>query len=177
MRNARRRIRVSIPDVPRPVLLTAGQLDLVCAHYSDGRLALALQGPWRTHVLRGPDASLMARRVLARLNDDVGSKTQLNDALHLVEAGIAAGEYLGVDPRRAVLQRKLGSDGSFLLSDMAPAARLALEMGLSEADEARALTGELRLLERQWKEADELARISDALTITDEVHRKVDDRS
>ena len=43
--------------------------------------------------------------------------------------------------------------------------RLAIEMWLSEEDEARALSGELALLERQWKEAEELAAIADGLSL------------
>ena len=78
------------------------------------------------------------------------------------------------DPRRAVNPTILASDGSFTLSDADGATRLAIEMWLSEEDEARALAGELKLLERQWKEAEELAKIADSLAVTDEVHRKVD---
>ena len=46
--------------------------------------------------------------------------------------------------------------------------RLAIEMWLSEDDEARALGGELALLERQWKEAEELAAIADGLVVAAE---------
>jgi hypothetical protein len=39
--------------------------------------------------------------------------------------------------------------------------RLALEMSLHEEDERRALEGELYLLEDRWREAEEVAAISD----------------
>ena len=40
---------------------------------------------------------------------------------------------------------------------------LALEMALHEESERRALEGELALLEAAWRDAEEIARISDAL--------------
>ena len=43
--------------------------------------------------------------------------------------------------------------------------RLALEMAAHEDTERQALAGELKLLERQWKQADELARIADSLAL------------
>jgi hypothetical protein len=43
--------------------------------------------------------------------------------------------------------------------------RLAVEMALHEEDERRALEGELWLLERRWKEAEEIAAISDDLLL------------
>ena len=52
---------------------------------------------------------------------------------------------------------------SFMLASLLPADRLAIEMWLSEEDEARALTGELAMLKRQWQEAEELAAIADRL--------------
>jgi len=54
---------------------------------------------------------------------------------------------------------------SFMLKALPNHDRLAIEMWLSEEDEARALAGELALLERQWKEAEELAAIADGLSL------------
>ena len=48
---------------------------------------------------------------------------------------------------------------------MPPSTRLAFEMALHEEQERRALEGELWLLERAWKEAEELAAISDDLLL------------
>ena len=43
--------------------------------------------------------------------------------------------------------------------------QLALEMALHEEDERRALEGELWRLEQAWKEAEEIAGISDSLLL------------
>ena len=43
--------------------------------------------------------------------------------------------------------------------------RVALEMALHEEQERRALEGELWILEQAWKEAEEIAAISDNLLL------------
>jgi hypothetical protein len=43
--------------------------------------------------------------------------------------------------------------------------RLALEMALHEEQERRALQGELKTLEAVWKQAEEIAAISDGLLL------------
>ncbi len=53
----------------------------------------------------------------------------------------------------------------YLLADLDPAVRLALEMASHEAEERLFLQGELWLLERTWREAEEVAAIADKLTV------------
>jgi hypothetical protein len=43
-----------------------------------------------------------------------------------------------------------------------------------EDAERAALAGELKLLEREWKAADQLAKIADDLAVSDEVHERFD---
>ncbi len=51
--------------------------------------------------------------------------------------------------------------------------RLAMEMSLHEEDERRALEGELRVLEDRWREAEEIAAISDNMFIPTAVDEKL----
>lgn len=51
------------------------------------------------------------------------------------------------------------------MSTLPKPTRLALEMALHEEHERRALEGELWLLERAWREAEEIAEISDNLLV------------
>jgi hypothetical protein len=51
--------------------------------------------------------------------------------------------------------------------------RLALEMVSHEDSERRALEGELHLLEEAWKEAEEIAGISDDLFLPSEVSTRL----
>jgi hypothetical protein len=58
------------------------------------------------------------------------------------------------------------SQGLFALSTPH---RLALEMSLHEEAERRALRGELRELERAWRDAEEIAGIADELLVPESV--------
>jgi hypothetical protein len=51
------------------------------------------------------------------------------------------------------------------INKMPKPTKLALEMGLHEEQERRALNGELWLLERAWEQAEEIAAISDNLLL------------
>ncbi|MYE17206.1 MAG: hypothetical protein F4Y07_12070 [Gemmatimonadetes bacterium] len=48
---------------------------------------------------------------------------------------------------------------------MPDSTRLALELALHEEQERRALEGELWILEKAWKEAEEIAAIADSLLL------------
>ncbi len=59
----------------------------------------------------------------------------------------------------------LGPARPYRVSTAKPALRLALEIAVNEELERRALAGEMALLEREWREAEELAAISDSLLV------------
>ncbi|MGH7593772.1 MAG: hypothetical protein ACRELE_07985, partial [Gemmatimonadales bacterium] len=56
------------------------------------------------------------------------------------------------------------------LKDLDARVRFALEMAAHEDTERTALAGELKLLEREWRAADELAKIADSLAVSAEGH-------
>lgn len=55
------------------------------------------------------------------------------------------------------------------INKMPKPTKLALEMALHEEQERRALEGELWMLEQAWREAEEIAAISDNLLLPDGV--------
>jgi hypothetical protein len=55
------------------------------------------------------------------------------------------------------------SDGTTLLDRLPKPVRLALEMAAHEDIERRAMEGELSILERAWKEAEQIAAIADSM--------------
>lgn len=59
------------------------------------------------------------------------------------------------------------------VASMSPVASIALEMALHEEQERRALEGELVELRAAWRNAEEMAQISDNLLIPDEIEDKV----
>lgn len=88
---------------------------------------------------------------------------QVDEAIRLLE--LTCGDpsrllsYVAGKPIRFTTRR------SFPLIEVAPEIRLALEMSAHEDTEQRALRGELKLLEREWREAEKVAAIADGLVV------------
>jgi hypothetical protein len=124
--------------------------------------------------VRGEDAMRVAAQLLPRVNQKGASKKQLKDAVAL------AAEYS--DPQ-AVFDRasRMASETweergkRTSLSAIKPELRLALEMASHEESERRAMEGELNILEDAWREAEEIAAISDDMFLPSEVSQNLND--
>jgi hypothetical protein len=142
------------------------KLSLFVSH--GGSAFLASTEP--TMTLVGDVARRAARNLLPRINASGGNADSVRDAVDLLEAAprsddvfadIAAlppGPVSGLVRLRARMRR---IEAGTALVDLPAAQRLALEMALHEDDERHALEGELATLEDRWKEAEEIAAISD----------------
>jgi hypothetical protein len=121
--------------------------------------------------LQGAEALDAARRVLPLINRSGARQSQVAEAVGILADSSGpsnlfvntAASWLSLSEER---QRKArwswNSDGAIgRISLLPPSVRLALEMSLHEDDERRALEGELALLEDRWREAEEVAAISD----------------
>ncbi|MCY3610778.1 MAG: hypothetical protein OXH51_04515 [Gemmatimonadetes bacterium] len=109
----------------------------------------------------GPEARRFAGAILPRMNSMGGTKETVQHAVGEIESlghperfllDVAAGDRF---------QDKKGVPG--YINKMPKPTKLALEMALHEEQERRALEGELWLLEQAWREAEEIAEISDNL--------------
>jgi hypothetical protein len=119
-------------------------------------------------ILGGDDAIRVARQLLPRINRLSGRPRDVTTAVAVLESSHGP-KYLferfsfpGESRRWADSDRKaehFASTGA--LVSLPPPVRLALEMSLHEDDERRALEGELAELEGRWREAAEIAAISD----------------
>ena len=202
VRSARRRVKVLFPELGRAITLKAAQIESAHIDLSVAEMRVLFHRPsilfhrpsmrkraatTETASVSGDEARLVARRIMAALNDTVGSSAHLSDAIRRLEPNTmeswirqaAAQAVPGKPGKRGWISGEppmerweAFGDHSLRLGALEPADRLAIEMWLSEEDEAKALAGELALLERQWKEAEELAKIADALAIPDEVNRR-----
>jgi hypothetical protein len=122
-------------------------------------------------VLSGDEAVRAARHLLPQINRAGGSKEHVADAVQALEKSGGTREYFAemADYYRSSASSRKRSfgrsgvpvDGAALIREMPPRVRLALEMSLHEEDERRALEGELSILEDRWREAEEVAAISD----------------
>lgn len=121
--------------------------------------------PWRMQLLEGStnfifygkDAERAAALLLPRLNLFGGSKEEVKDAINLIDRAGDPLEYVNLVTTS--LDARLGKPMRQLPYPM----RLALEMAAHEDSERRAMHGELKALELAWKEAEEIAAISDSL--------------
>jgi hypothetical protein len=141
----------------------------------------------------GEEGLRMANRIIPAINRAGARKHTVQEAVREIEEAGHPTEYL----RRASLDgagkdgnlwtRPMG-DGSWkplkekhlgLIQKLPGPSRLALEMALHEEQERRALQGELKALEMAWRQAEEIAAISDNLLLPEgtddflETHRQV----
>lgn len=120
-------------------------------------------------TLSGDDAVAALRRTMLLVNHKGASAKRLDDAhAVLADAGSAdalvrrAGALgLGLGKRAGDADAVTGADA------------LAFEMALNEESERRALEGELIVLERAWREAEEIAAIADALPFEEQIRRLI----
>ena len=121
----------------------------------------------------------VASIVVPAVNRFGGSRTTVADAVGADRAGrrpgavrraacAARGGTHGCSGPPAPFRRK-GRIGKTGLYGLTRIDRLGLEMALHEDAERRAMQGELALLEAAWRDAEEIAGISDNLLLPDNV--------
>jgi hypothetical protein len=145
---------------------------------SDFEIELPFAKPWWTTpgwsnplIFRGDEALRVARYVLPKINVQGAGKRVVRDAVDLLETAPRVHDMF----RQFAATRQVGDAHSWSdrarqiraerVAGLPAASRLALEMALHEDDERRALEGELAVLEARWKEAEEIAAISDSMFV------------
>jgi hypothetical protein len=122
-------------------------------------------------TLNGAAARGTLARVLVHVNVSGAPRPRTREAVAALERAGAADEYLARLVSRGALGfvRRFGrlrlvrQDGAAPSAPLAKVETLALEMALHDRAERQALGGDLQALEDAWREADEIARIADAL--------------
>ena len=106
----------------------------------------------------GGASARQVERAVALATEDPNPAVSFERATRLAVKKQASNEH-GIGPTLKVLPREL---------------RLALEMVSHEDSERRALEGELAVLEDAWREAEEIAGISDDLFLPDEITQQLE---
>lgn len=191
VRKRGRRLEIPRDDGP-PRIVTRGRLGHIhLVAEEDGPVSepgsddapgwsLEVRSPGYPALVIPPDLRNRALRLsLLELNKSIGRPAHVDKALdRVVRAG---------DPARlaGLAARALGEDRPWghhmgwpfrertALRAADPVLRLAVEIAANEEVERRALEGELQLLEREWREAEELAAISDDLLIPAWARRRI----
>lgn len=150
----------------------------------DGQLALDLRFKNGSERFVGREAERIASIIIPKVNRFGGSKKSVAEAVKEIESvGSAEGyiDYLTKFSRDYTRPSKRGrkyqryfreqewQQGDKGLFGLPGPHRLALEMALHEEAEHRAMQGELQELERAWREAEEIAAISDNLLVPSSV--------
>jgi hypothetical protein len=127
---------------------------------------LELRKGKKTEWFEGAEAQRLIGQVMPKINRNGGKQETVSYAVKEIEHVGHPEVFLHAVARGDRFIDKKGVPG--YVNKMPAPTKLALEMALHEEQERRALEGELWLLERAWKEAEEIAAISDSLLLPDE---------
>jgi hypothetical protein len=163
-------LKLKQPDLDKAKIISAGEGSDWIIELKKGKV----KRRWE-----GEEGLNMANRIIPAINRSGARKATVQDAVREIEEAGHPMEYL----RMASLEGR-GSDGNLwtrsegdgswkpikekhmgVIQRLPGHSRLALEMALHEEQERRALEGELRTLEAAWKNAEEIAAISDSLLL------------
>lgn len=152
---------------------------LIPADTAEGWRLRLPRGSQDSLELRGGDALRALRGVLPQVNARGGKPQQVRDSVREVERLGSAERVL----REAAVELESMENMSpqilwprarpSRISTAHPVIQLALEMAVNEETERRALEGELTLLEREWREAEELAAIADDLLLPQGIRERI----
>jgi hypothetical protein len=161
-------LNVREPDADATVMLPA-ERDREWGLRVSHRMVFAADSPWgwwnpmagstQTDI-RGEDALRAAAQLLPRLNRTGATKAQIARAVTLATQD--KDPSAGFERAARLAKRSWNNFGKGAMMKVLPVdVRLALEMTSHEESERRAMEGELYLLETAWREAEEIAAISD----------------
>lgn len=139
-------------------------------------------------VVRGAEAARVAAKLLPRVNHTGGRRATVAEAVALLDRAGSAAAVFRRASRYDLDAKRLRRFGRFdevesegvqpsTLSEFAKAPapiRLAVEMAAHEDQERQVMAGELEELTSQWKEAEEIAAISDDLTLPPALLERLD---
>jgi hypothetical protein len=128
----------------------------------------------RTTVVQGEEALRVVAQILPALNPWGASNSQLKEAITLVEQHRDTDAFFRAAAKTADRPSWIHPAGTRgTLQQLPFEILLALEMISHEESERRAIEGDLRILEEAWKEAEEIAAISDNLFLPAEISTRL----
>ncbi len=145
------------------------------------------QGSWSVYVkhsdgeevFAGDEAVRVTGLLLPGLNEMIGTKPVIDDAVSRIEAAGDPETFLGgvADEVRRQTERDSGAvfkKKPGLINRLPKPTKLAIEMAVHEEQERRALAGELLTLEAAWREAEEIAQIADDMFVPEETREFIE---
>jgi len=126
-----------------------------------------------TIVVRGEEALRVAGQILPGMNYKGASKRQLKEAINLVECHRDTDSFFRAAARTADRPSWFQESRRGTLQQLPSEILLALEMISHEESERRAMEGDLRILEQAWREAEEIAGISDDMFLPEDISKRL----
>ena len=128
----------------------------------ESRFGIEVRKGRRAARFVGEVARRVASALVPKLNERGGPRRTVRHAVREIESAGHPNRFLAEVGKR---ERRHEPGVPMHVRDLPRSTRLALEMSLHEEQERRALEGELWMLERAWREAEEIAAISDDLLL------------
>jgi hypothetical protein len=143
---------------------------------SEDDWSLELHAGKQPDIFTGAEARRVAGIIVPRINRSGAKKTAVQDAVGLIEEAGHPEEFLRAASaiEVEVKKKRVKVAEAGLIAKMEEPTRLAVEMALHEEQERRALQGHLKGLEARWREAEEIAAISDSLLLPEGVEDKLE---
>jgi hypothetical protein len=141
------------------------RLEIISTH-DLGHWSFRIAHQGGTLDLNGAQAGQVAGQLLSRLNHHGGTASDLRRATRLITDAGDPELYIRNSGTLRHTRRRKNSifwDDSVGVLGLTPTERLALEIALHEDAERQAMQGQLSALEMAWRDAEEIASISDAL--------------
>jgi hypothetical protein len=127
-----------------------------------------------TTVLQGEEALRVVGQILPALNHRGASRRQLKSAISLLEDHRDSDAFFRAAARTADRPSWVHPEGNrSMLQQLPSEILLALEMISHEESERRAMEGDLQILEDAWREAEEIAAISDDMFLPEHISKKL----
>jgi hypothetical protein len=140
--------------------------------------SLTLYKGKKEHVFQGAEARRLAATVVPRINRAGAKASVVQEAVEEIEKAGHPDVFLRGAVQKRVPLAQMGPKKdrleAGLLARLPHPTRLAVEMALHEEQERRALHGELKALEARWREAEEIAAISDSLLLPEGAEEKLE---
>jgi hypothetical protein len=174
------RTRVAVPGFDKPTIIRGKDIKRIVIGSTDDGISLRLPYSFRTGerteaIVTGDDALRVAGTILPAVNVKGGTKDDVKtavvylestpDPVELFRQGTGFGRVAGAagrGRRRRSHRAQINASEAFI--DRIPGPMLlAMEMAAHEDVERRAMEGELAILEAAWRQAEEIAAISDNL--------------
>jgi hypothetical protein len=177
------RTRVAVPGFDRATAIRGKDVKRIVIGAGEGGISLRFPyelgaGERTEAIVHGEEAMRVAGQLLPAVNVKGGSKDQVQTAVGYLEQmpdpralfnsaagfGRVAQQSQSKKARRRSRRPEISASEAFL--DRIPAPMLlAMEMAAHEDVERRAMEGELTILEAAWRQAEEIAAISDNLLV------------